>query len=367
MNHRVRFVDLKAQYNSIKSEINTAIKSVIDDTSFIKGKYVESFENNFAGYVGVKYCVGVGNGTDALFISLRCLGVGHGDEVIVPANSFIATSEAVTLAGARPVFVDCNKYYNIDSTKIESSITSKTKAIIPVHLHGQPVAVDEIVTIAKKHKLFVIEDAAQAHGALYKDKKVGIFGDCAIFSFYPGKNLGAYGDGGAVVTNNDNLAKKVRMFANHGRKDKYDHKFEGVNSRLDGLQAAILDVKLKHLDNWLGKRNAAAHIYNSGLRGIVELPKILPGVRHAYHLYVVQIPERDKVRENLREQGVETGIHYPIPLPMLKAYKYLGHKKEDFPVAAALADKILSLPLHENLTKEDQEYVIDAVIKTLKF
>lgn len=362
MNYQIPFLDLKAQYLSIKEEIDAAIASVIADAAFIKGKYVESFERHFADYLGVKHCIGVGNGTDALFISLKCLGIGAGDEVIVPANSFIATSEAVTLAGAKPVFADCDpNFYTISPQKIEEAITPKTKAVIPVHLYGQPAQMDEILALAEKRGLLVIEDAAQAHGAEYRGRKVGTFGRCATFSFYPGKNLGAYGDGGAIVTNDDELAGKVRMFANHGRRDKYDHKFEGVNSRLDGMQAAILDVKLRHLDEWIAKRNAEAAIYDEKLKNVVMVPKVMPGMKHAYHLYVVQTERRDELQKKLAEAGIETGIHYPIPLPSLEAYGYAGYKKGDFPVTEGLAGKIVSLPLYENLTSEQQEYVMASV------
>lgn len=362
----IPFLDLKKQYLSIKNEIDQAMRAVINESAFIKGEYVESFEKNFAHYLNVKHCIGVGNGTDAIFIALKCLDIGPDDEVIVPANSFIATSEAVTLAGGKPVFVDCDEYYNIDSTKIEAAITPKTKFIIPVHLYGQPAEMDKILAIADKYRLLVIEDAAQAHGAEYKGKKIGTFGVCATFSFYPGKNLGAYGDGGAIVTSDDALAEKIRMFANHGRKDKYNHKFEGVNSRLDGLQAAILDIKLKHLVYWNEKRITAARVYDDGLKNCAATPKVRQDIKHVYHLYVIQIPEREIVIKKLKEAGIETGIHYPIPLPLLEAYKKNLHTKEDFPVAASSAEKILSLPIHENLTRDDQEYILDAVTKILK-
>ncbi|MEK7479629.1 MAG: DegT/DnrJ/EryC1/StrS family aminotransferase [Patescibacteria group bacterium] len=362
MTYRVPFLGLREQYLSIKDEIDTAIKAVIQDSAFIKGKYVEEFEKNFANYIGVKHCVGVGNGTDALWIALKCLGIQEGDEVIVPANTFIATSEAVTLAGGRPVFVDCDETYNINPTKIEEAITSRTKAVIPVHLHGLPADMDEIEKIAKKHNLIVLEDAAQAHGAEYKGKKVGTFGHAASFSFYPGKNLGAYGDAGAVLTNDDALAERIRMFGNHGREDKYLHAFEGTNSRLDGLQAAILSAKLRHLDDWLEKRRVVAKIYDEGVKDVVKIPSVPSGRTHAYHLYVIQVSERDKVRESLKEKGIEAGIHYPVSLPQQAAYRRMGHKPEDFPVAHALSGTILSIPMYENLKKEDAEYVI----KTLR-
>src|SRR3989338_4105182 len=320
----VPFLDLKAQYFSLKKEIDEAISSVIGDAAFIGGKYVAEFENDFAKYVGARHCVGVGNGTDALFVSLKAIGVGSGDEVIVPANSFIATSEAVTLAGARPVFLDCHsETYNIDVDLIERAITPKTKAIIPVHLYGQPADMDPIMQIAKNRGLAVIEDAAQAHGAVYKGNKVGNFGTAACFSFYPGKNLGAYGDAGAIVTNDDHLAEKIRMFANHGRKEKYLHETEGVNSRLDGLQAAVLGVKLRHLDEWIDSRRGVAGRYDGALQGTVLTPKVLTGVSHAYHLYVIRVKDREKTQQKLKEIGISTGVHYPIPLPLLPAYRYL--------------------------------------------
>jgi len=362
----VPFVDLKAQYDSIKEEIDSAIQEVIRQSAFIGGKYVKTFEQNFAEYLGVNYCIGVGNGTDALSIALISLGVKEGNEVITAANSFIATSEAITRVAAKAVFVDCRKdAYLINAQKIEEAITENTKAIIPVHLYGQPADMKEILRIAAKYNLHVIEDAAQAHGAQYKGKKVGTFGDCACFSFYPGKNLGAYGDAGAVVTNNDKLARKVRMYANHGRVEKYNHEFEGINSRLDGLQAAILDVKLNYLDMWNEQRRTIAGIYNEQLRDSVVIPVVLPEMKHVYHLYVIRVQERDKVRELLAEREIATGIHYPIPLPFLKAYSYLGYTPEDFPVAHSLKDELLSLPMHGNMTIEQAEYVIEQLKDTL--
>jgi len=364
---KVAFVNLKSQYASIKEEIDKAILNVIQDSAFIGGKYLKSFEKNFANYIGVKYCIGVGNGTDALFIALKTLGIGKNDEVITAANTFIATAEAITLTGAKVVFVDCTENtYNIDTQKIEKAITDKTKAIIPVHLYGQPADMDTILEIAKKHNLFVIEDAAQAHGAKYKGRNVGTFGDCACFSFYPGKNLGAYGDAGAVVTNNDLLASKVRMFANHGRKEKYNHEFEGINSRLDGLQAAILNVKLKYLDLWNNRRRVIAKIYDEELKDIVIIPSVLPDVIHVYHLYVIRVKNRNKVRELLAEKGISTGIHYPTPLPFLKAYSYLGYKPIDFPIAHSIKDEILSLPIHADMTDEQVEYVIQHLRNAVK-
>lgn len=363
---KIPLVDLYAQYVSIKDEVDAAIQNVIKDTAFIGGKYHKLFEENFAAYCGVKHCVGVGNGTDALFISLKALGIGHGDEVITVANSFIATSEVITMAGAKVVFVDCDeRTYNIDVQKIEKAVTGKTKAIIPVHLYGQPADMDAISEIAKKHNLAVVEDSAQAHGALYKGRKIGGLGSMSCFSFFPGKNLGAYGDGGAIVTNSDEIERKARMFANHGRTEKYNHEFEGVNSRLDGLQAAILDVKLKYLEQWTERRREIARAYDKGLKDVVVTPYVAADVRHVYHLYVVRLKEREKVQKRLSEKGVFTGIHYPIPLPFLKAYAYLGHTPDDFPVSNMLKDEILSLPIHGSMTDEHVEYVIAQVKEAL--
>jgi dTDP-4-amino-4,6-dideoxygalactose transaminase len=362
----IPFVDLKAQYSSIKKEIDEAILNVITDSAFIGGKYLKSFEPHFADYIGVKHCIGVGNGTDAIFVALKILGIGNGDEVITAANSFIATSEAITMTGAHVVFTDCDeKTFNIDPDKIEQCITDRTRAIMPVHLYGQPAEMERIMEIAKRYNLFVIEDSAQAHGAEYRGRKVGTFGDMACFSFFPGKNLGAYGDAGAVVTSNDDLAKKARMFANHGRIEKYNHEFEGMNSRLDGLQAAILDVKLNYLDKWTQRRHEIADMYGDTLKGVVIIPHELPHIKHVYHLYVIRTKKRDMVKAALQEKGIATGIHYPIPLPFLKAYSYLGHNPEDFPAAFTLKDEILSLPIHGDMTDEQVEYVITQLKNTL--
>jgi dTDP-4-amino-4,6-dideoxygalactose transaminase len=355
----IPFVDLKTQYSSIKKEIDDAILNVINDSAFIGGKYLKSFEQHFADYVGAKHCIGVGNGTDALFVALKILGIGQGDEVITAANSFIATSEAITMNDAQVVFADCDeKTFNIDPARIEQRITERTRAIIPVHLYGQPAEMDRIMEIAQKYSLFVVEDAAQAHGAEFQGRKTGTFGSMACFSFFPGKNLGAYGDAGALVTGNDDLAKKARMFANHGRIEKYNHEFEGVNSRLDGLQAAILDVKLKYLEKWTQRRREIAGMYNNALQGVVVTPHEQPDVKHVYHLYIIRTRNRDKMKKALQEKGIATGIHYPIPLPFLQAYSYLGYKPEDFPAAFALKDDILSLPIHGDMTDAQVEYVV---------
>jgi dTDP-4-amino-4,6-dideoxygalactose transaminase len=386
----IPLVDLKAQYESIKDEIDSAISEVISKSAFVGGPFVESFEKALASFCNVKHCVGVGNGTDALFIALKVLGIGRGDEVIVPANTFIATSEAVTLTGAKVVFVDIDpRTYNMDPKKLEdylkkrfkvgglrseathvnlqpktSDLRPRPKAVLPVHLYGQPADMDSILEIAEKYDLKVVEDAAQAHGALYKGKPVGSLGDVACFSFYPGKNLGAYGDGGAVVTNNGEYALRARMFANHGRIEKYDHEIEGVNSRLDGLQAGILNIKLKYLPQWNEKRRKNAYLYNVKLRDLALItPEEIEDVKAIYHLYVVRVErnERGRLIDYLRTQGISTGIHYPISLPNLKAYVYLNQGENEFPEATKASQEILSLPMFAELTESQIEYVCAAV------
>ncbi len=360
---KVKLIDLYSQYSTIQNEIDSAIQNVIRDSAYINGPFNEKFEREFASYIGVRHCIGVANGTDALYIALRSLGIGPGDEIITAANTFIATSEAIQLTGARAVFVDCNPtLYTIDPKKIERAITPRTKAIIPVHLYGHPANMDEISSLAKKNNLMIIEDVAQAHGAEYKGKKVGTFGIISCFSFFPGKNLGAYGDGGAIVTDDDELAVKTRMCANHGRRGKYEHEFEGVNSRLDGIQAAILSVKLPYLDSWIERKKAIASLYTQELQDIVETPLIDEDVRHAFHLYVIRAKQRDELRTYLSENGIDTGIHYPTPLPFLPAYKYRNHRYDEFPVCVQLKDEILSLPLYSEMTDE-QIYWITYHIK----
>jgi len=365
----IQLVDLKEQYHTLKKEIDQAIYNVINDTAFIGGKYATAFETAFAQFCGAKFCIGVGNGTDALYIALRSLGIGRGDEIITVANSFIATSEAITMTGAQPVFVDCQaETYNIDPFRITAAITPRTKAIVPVHLYGQPSNMVEIKSIAQKFGLFIVEDAAQAHGAEIDGRRVGTFGNLACFSFYPGKNLGAYGDAGAIITNDENMAKQCRMIANHGRIQKYDHDFEGINSRLDGLQAAILSVKLKHLDDWTNKRRSVASLYDQSFSNIPDIicPTVDSGNRHVYHLYVVRVKNREKIQQNLKDQGVATGVHYPIILPNLKAYRYLGHKPEDFPVASRYSSEIISLPMFPELTEEQIEFVCDSLKSAIR-
>jgi dTDP-4-amino-4,6-dideoxygalactose transaminase len=363
----IPLVDLQAQYATIKNEIDAVVSEVISQSAFIGGPYVQSFESAFAEYCGVRHCIGVGNGTDAIFIAIKALGVGDGDEVITVANSFIATSEAITQTGARVVFVDIDpKTYNIDTNKIAEKITSRTKAIIPVHLYGQPADMDPILSLAKKHNLKIVEDCAQAHGAVYKGRTIGSIGDIACFSFYPGKNLGAYGDAGAIVTNNDELAQKARMFANHGRIEKYDHEIEGVNSRLDGLQAAVLGVKLKHLEKWSESRRKNAYFYNEYLKGMdLVTPTEIDNIKAVYHLYVVRVKRelRQGLQEHLKSKGVSTGIHYPIALPNLKAYSYLNHNRNEFPEATKASQEIVSLPIYPELTEEQIRYIADGIKK----
>jgi dTDP-4-amino-4,6-dideoxygalactose transaminase len=365
---KIPLVDLKAQYEGIKDEIDTAIQEVISTSAFIGGAYVRTFEEAFADFCGTKHCIGVGNGTDALFIALKSLDIGTGDEVITVANSFIATAEAITLTGARVVFCDIDpNTYNINVQQIEAKITSRTKAIIPVHLYGQPADMDPMLALARRYGLKIIEDAAQAHGASYKGRRVGSLGDIACFSFYPGKNLGAYGDGGALVTDDDELALKLRMFANHGRVDKYDHKIEGINSRLDGIQAAILTVKLKYLEEWTESRRRLASLYNELLADSeIVTPRESVDVRAVYHLYVVRVRNsvRDTVCQALLRQGIGVGIHYPIALPNLQAYNHLSAGERACPQATAASQEILSLPLYPELKGSEAQYVAETLRKS---
>ena len=366
----IPFVDLKAQYESIKGEIDQAIADVIASSAFIGGPYVKAFETAFAAFCGARHCIGVGNGTDAIFLTLKAMGIGRGDEVITAANSFIATSEAITMAGARVVFVDIDpRTFNIDPTKIEKKVTIKTKAIIPVHLYGQPADLDPILEVARKNGLKVIEDAAQAHGARYKNRNIGTIGDAACFSFYPGKNLGAYGDGGAIVTGDEALAARIRMLANHGRVDKYDHRIEGVNSRLDGLQAAILNAKLPRLAAWTEARRRNAYLYNELLGGVsnLEIPVEMDDVRAVYHVYVVRVRngKRAWLQHLLKSNGISTGVHYPIALPALSAYSHLGHRDGDFPEAVSASKEILSLPMFPELTEEQIRYTSGLIRENL--
>jgi len=360
---RINFVDLKKQYLSIKPEIDTATQQVIENAAFILGKELEEFEKEFAAFCQAKCAVGVDSGISALELGMRALGIGPGDEVIVPANSFIASASAVSFTGAKPVLVDCDPVtYNINPSLIERSITKNTRAIMPVHLYGQPADMELIREIARKNKLLVVEDACQAHGAEYHGKRVGSFGDFAAFSFYPGKNLGAYGDGGILVTNKKSLAEKVAMMRNYGQKKKYDHRFLAWNRRLDNLQAAVLRVKLKYLDEWNKKRRKKAGLYSKYLKGLpVELPQISVGVSHVFHLFVIRTQKRDALQKALEGKGVSTGIHYPIPIHLQRAYRDLGEHRGSFPVTERYAKEILSLPMYPELSEEEIKYVANQI------
>jgi dTDP-4-amino-4,6-dideoxygalactose transaminase len=361
---KIPFVDLRSQYLSIKEEIDNAISSVIADTAFIGGAYNRKFEALFAELIGVRHCIGVANGTDGIYITLKMLGIGDGDEVITVANSWISTSETISLTGAKPVFADIESdYYTIDPDDIQRKITNRTKAVIPVHLYGQSANMDRIMEIVTKNNLHLIEDCAQAHLTDYKHQKVGTFGVASTFSFYPGKNLGAYGDAGCILTNDDSLAREVRTFANHGALVKHNHVIEGINSRLDGLQASILSAKLPYLNEWTKQRNENAEHYSKLLlnNSNVIVPAVRDNSRHSFHLYVIRARKRDELRRFLSERGIETLIHYPSILPLLPAYSRLGHTESDFPIASSFQKEILSLPLYPELTYEQIKYVTDSV------
>jgi dTDP-4-amino-4,6-dideoxygalactose transaminase len=363
----IPFVDLNAQYNSIKSEIDNSISDCISDGNFIKGKIVTSFEKDFAEYLGVQYCVGCGNGTDALEIILKSLSIGTGDEVIVPALSWISTSEAVNNCGAEPVFVDIiPETYTIDVSKIEEKISKKTKAIIPVHLYGCPADMEFIMKISERFGLHVIEDCAQAHGAEYFGKKVGTFGIASAFSFFPSKNLGAFGDAGAIVTNNQELYTIARKISNHGQlQTKHEHSLIGRNSRLDSIQASILKVKLPHLNSWNTKRNNIASLY--GLRLIenkeIVLPVIPENRKHVFHLFVIRSKRRESLMKFLLEKKISCAIHYPKALPFLDAYKYKHHSLSDFPVSSEITNEILSIPIFPELSESQLNMICDQIME----
>lgn len=360
---KIPFVDLKIQYESIKSEIDTAIAAVISETSFIGGKHVETFEEKFAGLYGVKHCISLANGTDSLYILMKMLGIGTGDEVITTAYSWISSSETISQAGAKPVFVDIDEYFTINAQAIESKITPKTKAIIPVHIHGQMCDMDKIMEIANKYNIPVIEDCAQSHFSEFNNKRAGLTGIAGSFSFYPGKNLGAYGDAGCIITNDDELALKTKMYARHGALKKHQHEMEGINSRLDGMQAAILNAKLPHILDWTEQRIKNASIYNQLLSDVaeIELPKVRGNVKHSYHLYVVKTNRRDELANYLKENGIDTAVHYPIALHNMNAYKYLNYSREDFPIATYNESRILSLPMYPELKSEQIEYITQKI------
>ena len=376
----MQFLDLKAQYRSIKKEIDRAIKRVLKSGQFIGGEEVENFEEEIAKFCGVKYAISVNSGTDALFLSLKALGIGPGDEVITTPFTFIATAEVIANLRAKPVFVDIDpKTFNIDPSKIEKYLKAKSyklkaKVIIPVHLFGQMADMPRIMAIARKYHLSVIEDAAQAIGAKcqmsnIKSQKSGSIGDVGCFSFFPSKNLGAYGDGGMVITNNKKLAKKIRLLRNHGSspKEKYLNLILGTNSRLDAIQAAILRVKLKYLKKWNKKKQEIAKYYNLSLKGVgdIKVPEILPDRTHTFHQYTIRTKYRDKLKKYLEKQGIPTMIYYPLPLHLQPAFKYLGYKKGDFPEAEKASKEVLSLPIYPELSNKDQKIVVRKIKKYL--
>lgn len=359
----ISFVDLRREHAEADQEISLAIDRVLKSGWFILGKEVEQFEAEFSKYIGTKYAIGVNSGSDALYLALWALGIGKGDEVLTVSHTFISTADAIVRNGAKPVFVDVDAdTYCIDAAKIEERITKKTKAIVPVHLYGHPADMQPIREIARRYKLNVVEDACQAHGAEYKGKKAGSLGDIACFSFYPVKNLGAYGDGGMAVTDDEELATRLKMLRNYGQSRKYYHDFVGVNSRLDEIQAAILRVKLKHLDEWNEKRRKAARLYDRLLKGIdIVLPVEKKYAKHVYHLYVIRCKERDKLQQRLLANGIQTQIHYPIPVHKQKAYLELGHTAK-LPITERICNEILSLPMHPSLSQREVRYVAEAVL-----
>jgi len=361
---KIPFVDLKAQYESIKPEIDGAISAVINQTAFIGGSFVRDFEEAFARAYAVKHAIGCGNGTDSLYILMKMMGIGSGDEVITAANSWISSSETITQTGAKPVFVDVHpEYYSLDESKLQERITKSTRAVIAVHLQGQMCDIETIKKICDRHKLFLIEDCAQSHFSEFRGKRAGLSGHAGSFSFYPGKNLGAYGDAGCIITNDDTLADKCRMYSHHGALKKHQHQMEGINSRLDGLQAAVLSAKLPHLKGWTEKRILAASLYNKYLADTEEiiLPRQRPDTRHTWHLYVIRTKRRNELAKYMAEAGIETSVHYPAALPNLPAYRYLGYQPSDFPVATRLQDEILSLPLYPEISEEQIREVADSI------
>lgn len=365
---KIPFVDLQTQYRSIADEVHAAITPVMENTRFILGEEVRLFEQEFASFSHASHCISAASGTDALHLILRAYGIGPGDEVITQTNTFIATPLAISYAGATPVLVDCDPVtYQIDVNQLEAAITPRTKAIMPVHLYGQPGDLDAVVAIARKHGLKVIEDACQAHGAEYRGRTIGAIGDAAAFSFYPGKNLGAYGDGGAITTNDDELAHHLVALRDYGQRVKYHHDFKGFNSRLDTLQAAILRVKLKRLAGWNENRRQAASRYAVALKSIgIEPPQEVGYGKSVWHLYVVQVDDRANVMKKMADAGVGCGIHYPVPIHFQKAYADLGLPRGSFPVAEAAADRILSLPMFPEITEEQVAHVVASLAKAVQ-
>jgi dTDP-4-amino-4,6-dideoxygalactose transaminase len=364
---QVPFVDLRAQHDTLAPEIERAVRQVFECGDFILGAAVERFEAEFAAYIGAKHAIGVASGLDAIELALRAAGIGPGDEVITSANTFIATVLAILAVGARPVLVDADPdRYTIDPAGLSAAITSRTRAIVPVHLFGQPVDVDAVLAMARRHNLVVVEDAAQAHGARCNGQRAGAFGHAAAFSFYPSKNLGAYGDGGMVVTNDDRIADALRLLRNYGQRAKYDHAIAGISSRLDTVQAAILRVKLPHLDDWNAARRRHAAAYTERLSARVRTPVEAAGVEHIYHLYVIETERRDAVQQQLRAREISTGIHYPIPVHLQEACANLGYRAGDFPVTERAAARMLSLPMYPELTTMQIDYVTEAIAEAVK-
>jgi dTDP-4-amino-4,6-dideoxygalactose transaminase len=368
MQWKVPFLDLRSHHVSLLEEINGAIREVIDSSAFAGGPFVARFEEDFAAYCESKYAIGVGSGTEALWLTLLALGVGPGDEVITVPNTFMATAEAITYCGARPVFVDVDqRTYTMEPTRLGQAVTSSTKAIIPVHLFGHPADMDPILELAGGHGLFVVEDAAQAHGAVYKGRKVGSLGDAACFSFYPGKNLGAFGEAGAVVTNDPELDEKVRILRDHGQTRKYRHAKIGWNGRMDGIQGAILRIKLRYLEKRNQLRRVHAAHYDMALQGIEEVvtPFRSPGVLHVYHIYAIRVQDRDQVMHLLADNGVGSGVHYPVPIHLQEAYRSLGYQRGVFPVSERCAREFISLPMFPELTPTQIETVVEGVIEAV--
>ena len=359
----VPFLDLKAQYRSIKAEIDAAVLRVLASAEFALGSEVAAFEQRFADYCGAKHCVALNSGTSALHLAMLAAGIGPGDEVISVPFTFVATIAAIEYAGARPVLVDVDRTTaTMDPAQIERAITPRTKAIMPVHLHGQPADMDPILEIARKKNILVIEDAAQAHGAEYKGRRCGSLADIAAFSFYPGKNLGAYGEGGAVVTSNDQYAKLVRMMRDWGQEEKYHHVIQGFNYRMEGFQGAILGVKLKYLEQWTEARRAHARRYSELLAPLgIEVPVEAPNTRHVFHVYAIRVPDRDRVQKEFQAAGIATAIHYPIPVHLQKAFAQLGYKPGDFPISEQLAATVLSLPMYPEMSEEQLREVVETV------
>lgn len=357
---KIKATVLDRQYKQYEQEYKHAAIQALESGCYILGNCCEAFEQEFASYTGSRYCVGLNSGQDALTLAIRALGIKEGDEVIVPANTFIATILAITENGATPVLIEPDEYYNLDASKIEGAITEKTKAVMVVHLYGQAADMKPIGEIAGKHGLYLLEDCAQSHGAAFEGRMTGTFGDIGCFSFYPTKNLGAFGDAGAVVTDNEELAEKIRMLRNYGSRRKYYNEIEGVNSRLDEIQAALLSVKLSHMEELTQERIRAGRYYEAHIKNpLLTKPGIREGVDHVYHQYVVRCEERDRLQNYLSGQGIQTQIHYPVPPHLAECYTYLGYKEGDLPVTERYAKEVLSLPLYTGITKEEQDYVIE--------